>query len=308
MEQVRSSSSLTCGSVAQVRPSRRVFLRRIVTLVLFVLPWGYVGVIAGVAVHEVVGHGLTALAVGGRFEGFELEWYGMGWASAYPAPGAPTWHESVVLLGGVAATVALGGLLLGLAALLPGLWLRTAGVILGTCIVLDSAAYTFWSALHPGTQGDAARVVLLWDSSAVQWVLVVGGAVLTIGTTWISTSLLFRCVASYLVPGQDEVRAGRGELSGLQRATIVVLFFVVPSVGAHYAFDWNQLISGIGNLPAHANMGLVAILSPLLFFSIRPWPNVEPRAPLIPVVLGWILAVAIGGMVEAWLSQGVSWS
>ena len=113
MEQVRSSSSLTCGSVAQVRPSRRVFLRRIVTLVLFVLPWGYVGVIAGVAVHEVVGHGLTALAVGGRFEGFELEWYGMGWASAYPAPGAPTWHASVVLLGGVTATVALGGLLLG---------------------------------------------------------------------------------------------------------------------------------------------------------------------------------------------------
>ena len=89
---------------------------------------------------------------------------------------------------------------------------------------------------------------------------------------------------------------------------MVQVTFVGPSAGAHYAFDWNQLISGIGNLPAHANMGLVAILSPLLFFSIRPWPNVEPRAPLIPVVLGWILAVAVGGIVEAWLSQGVSWS
>ena len=47
---------------------------RAVSLALFVLPIVYVAEILSVAVHEILGHGLSAVALGGSFSGFTLKW------------------------------------------------------------------------------------------------------------------------------------------------------------------------------------------------------------------------------------------
>jgi len=60
----------------------------------------------GVAIHEVIGHGLTAIVVGGDFLGFQLDFDGMGYA--YTTVGGETWRHILVLSGGVVATSIIG--------------------------------------------------------------------------------------------------------------------------------------------------------------------------------------------------------
>src|SRR5688572_22171752 len=78
----------------------RLFVRYFV-LVLYLAPVAYCGALLGIAVHEFIGHGVTAWALGGEFSGFALRANVMGWAWAYPARDAPGWHEVAILAGGV---------------------------------------------------------------------------------------------------------------------------------------------------------------------------------------------------------------
>lgn len=80
-----------------------------------------------------------------------------------------------------------------------------------------------------------------------------------------------------------------------------------PYVGLHYAFDWEQLIGGIGRLPAHASV-LVGLLLGLLF--VLRWPRGagsrrEQLSWVAPVVGAWFVCALTGFIVFAWTRDGV---
>lgn len=47
---------------------------------LLALPVIYMAGIFGSVVHEVLGHGIAALLLGGEFHGFKVQWDTMAWA------------------------------------------------------------------------------------------------------------------------------------------------------------------------------------------------------------------------------------
>ncbi len=56
----------------------RSFGLRLAALVVFLLPVGYGSMIVAVIAHEAVGHGRSALLLGGRLHGFQVRWDGLG--------------------------------------------------------------------------------------------------------------------------------------------------------------------------------------------------------------------------------------
>ena len=89
-------------------------IARTAALVLFALPLLYVAPILSTAVHEILGHGLSAVLLGGEFSGFALKWDAMGWAYSHLPADAPAADQIVQLASGVIATAVCGALLWGL--------------------------------------------------------------------------------------------------------------------------------------------------------------------------------------------------
>jgi len=135
------------------------FFRRLVWLTLFLAPIGYTANIFAVAVHEIVGHGLVAQLLGGRFIGFWMKSDGMGGAFAFAAADAPVSHSIIILAGGVIATTLVGFILLVVAIVLRR-WLlsRLVLLVLSAACLLEGPPYVFWNAYHPVPPGDIGRV------------------------------------------------------------------------------------------------------------------------------------------------------
>lgn len=278
------------------------FTQRLLILIGFLLPIGYVGVIIGVTSHELLGHGVTALLLGGRFEGFVVKPDGMGWAIAYAAPDAPAWHSVIIYAGGVTATVIVGSVLLIAGILIRrSLWLSASLFLLAGATLLDSAAYTFWSALYPGTLGDAAMIVELTGSKTTQVMLVGFGLILTLLATYVPYKLLLDISEAWLTPN-DETGPGR-------RAIMIVVLFLTPIGGAYYAFDWNQLIDGVGYMPAHANLLLVSLIALVFWLHPRRWiyTDTHTARPYPSIAIAWLAGVATLLITLLWLNEGVTW-
>lgn len=82
----------------------------VVKVVLIVLFAAYIGIISAVVVHEAVGHGLVAMALGGEFRGIGVYWDGMGWADVDFAGLSPI-RQAWVLAGGFLSTTLVAAIL-----------------------------------------------------------------------------------------------------------------------------------------------------------------------------------------------------
>lgn len=278
------------------------YTRRLTVLAAYLLPIAYTGLILGVVTHELLGHGLTAILLGGHFKGFVIKPDGMGWATVFATRDAPDWHEVVILTGGVLATLIVGVILLGLAFVCRrSMWLCTLFIVLAGETLLDSAAYTFWSALSPGTVGDAARIVELTGSTAAHVILATFGALLTLVATVVPFKLLLDAVEPWLARGEQPVTT--------QRVIAIVVLFLIPMGVGYYGFDWNQLIEGVGFLPAHANLVLIIFVAIAFWFWPRRWMAVDTceASAVLPISIAWLVGIAMALVTAFWLSNGVSW-
>src|SRR5262245_6003102 len=82
--------------------------RRFLPAGLFVLPLAYAAYIASTVLHEVLGHGLSAIALGGEFHRFVVHADGFGYAVT---DGADE-HEVAVLAMGCVVPMLVGAVLL----------------------------------------------------------------------------------------------------------------------------------------------------------------------------------------------------
>ncbi len=115
-------------------------------------------------VHE-MGHGLTALALGGRFSELQIFRNASGWAACVAAPG---WPEALVSAGGLLAPPLVGAVLIAVvhgprrarialallaAALVVSLaiWVRSATGLVAMPVVAAALGWTAWRgfAVHP---------------------------------------------------------------------------------------------------------------------------------------------------------------
>ncbi|MFH1107963.1 MAG: M50 family metallopeptidase [Planctomycetota bacterium] len=275
--------------------STTAFGLRLLLCVAFASPVGYVAYISGVAIHELLGHGVTAWLLGGTFQGFALMPDGMGWAVS----SAPK-SENIVLAGGVIVGMAFGLFLLPLAYRFTHPLARMTCLLFAVCSFEDAAPYVFWNSVFPRPPGDFGRILLDLQSEWLRWSLVVG-----FGTAYIATSVgcsiaVFRCFESLL-----------GCLTKVQAIILAWVFFGLGGGIAWFGFDWNQLIQDVGRLPQFAGAALQFAIAPILVATRgkeRPAISVSNRCWVVSITSAWFAAGLLVAVLLLWLQHGLFWN
>lgn len=249
--------------------------------------------IAAVLVHEVAGHGGTALLCGGRFLRFQVDFDAMGRAWT-DAPG----HRVAVLAGGIAAEVVLGAAVLAAATLARRrLLVRLALLLLALNLFHDGLPYGFWDACYLGPTGDVGRILAIAPSPALRWTLVLGLGAVYLAAMTATGFLLFRTLEDAL-----------GPLSALRAGLVAAALTLGMAVG-YAAFDWDQLVPGVGSRPAllaaavQAAIGVLLVARRRRAVARRPPPARRWAAGL---AVAWALGIGSALAVWLWLREGVA--
>jgi hypothetical protein len=251
-------------------------------------------VLLAVAVHEVAGHGLAAILLGGRCLGFTIDLEGMGWAYTLLPPGSPAWKHTAVLAAGVTATTGFGALCLLLAAKVRKPFISLALLMASINMLLEGTSYVFWNAVNPVPPGDIGRIIANFGNPWLRLLLIAAGGILMLGATWCSLAMLFRRLEGWL--GSD------GQLLGGKR--IAVLGFLAAAFAlTWFLFDWDQLSPGLGQIPNEvgAAAGLVAAVS-LYWVRFEPRPfRPTGRTLLLSALAGYVILGTAILAIALWL-------
>ena len=160
------------------------------------------GPLLAVVVHEVAGHGLVATLLGGWFEGFWIDFDGMGSASTGAPEGGEPWSAVAVLAGGIVATSLLGALLFAAGyALRRRTWLALPVVVVSFGLMTEGISYAFWNGVRPVPPGDVGRILRWVDEPTLGVGVVLVSGVLLLAATWAFTALGFCVLQAWLQPG-----------------------------------------------------------------------------------------------------------
>lgn len=260
---------------------------------LFAIPIGYVGLISAVVVHEVLGHGCTAVLVGGEFSKFDVQFDGYGRAWTHTSSDAA---RVAVLAGGIASGLLLGTVLCLVArarALEPRL--RLALLILAASSFHDALPYGLWDALVPGGHGDVSQILRLVGKDPLRALLVAGFGILYVAATCWTSVAMFRIL--------EEALGGMSRRLAWSATTVMTLLMV----GGYLAFDWDQLIPGVGWWPAVLIAVLQGGVGVYLARSCREVGEiaVARRRWLLPMCASWAAAAVTVFVVWRWLQNGV---
>ena len=288
--------------------SKKGLCRRTIFFVLFVLPIVYVAEILGVAVHEILGHGLSTILLGGKFFGFILKWDAMGWAFSYIPPDTPLSYHICYLASGIIVTTILGGIIFGLVFLFnKRIDIQLTLIVISFVCLMDGIPYLVWNSYHPVLPGDIGRIIALLTSqkytgaSAIRWILFTIGIVLFIGITFNFCISFFSRIEKLILNGE--------QFTGKSRILGLVFYLVLPVSVGWLTFDWNQLTPGIGRLP---NMvGVISVVAAaMLLFWYRP--QLKNNGILCPItlkhiIISWICLIIAVIAIVLWFKDGIIW-
>ena len=284
-------------------------ITRTIRLAFFALPLVYVAEVLCVITHEVLGHGLTAMLLGGQFFGFTVKWDTMGWAlTDLPPGGTPAAYQILFWSSGIIATTVCGMILWGIVFL----FRRRADIQLALLVgafvfLIDGIDYIVWNSYHPVLPGDIGVIILFSQaldfpgSDILRWILLITGALLFAGTMfYFCTSIFIRIEALSLNGGQ---------FKGRSRILALLLFLVLPGVYEFLSFDWNQVAPGIGRAPNVAGAMSIITVAAVLFWY-RPRLKIGNSVTSITwrhvAISGTCLLVTVAAL-ALWLNEGVRW-
>lgn len=214
----------------------------VVKVVLIVLFAAYIGIISAVVVHEAVGHGLVAMALGGEFRGIGVYWDGMGWADVDFAGLSPI-RQAWVLAGGFLSTTLVAAILFFVSFRARK---RSMLAIFVTPVAFaflsDCAPYFFWDALFKGGIGDVSGILRIFPNQALRLAIVIVSAALLLAGIILFNALMYHHLRRIFGIGNHPKR---------QKIIIVSALFALQTM-AWLSFDWSQIVTVAGiNLWAH---------------------------------------------------------
>jgi len=285
-------------------------ITRTFKLALFALPLIYVAEVLSTTIHEVLGHGLTALFLGGQFSGFTIKWDTMGWALAdLPAGGTSAVYQILFWASGIIATTVCGMILWGLVFLFrrrPDIQLP---LLVGAFVLLiDGMDYVVWNAYYPSPpMGDVSKIILLYQVmgfpgfTVIRWILLITGALLFAGTMFYFCTSIFVRIEVLVLNG--------GQFIGKTRILALFLSLALPGTYEFLSFDWNQIAPGIGRVPNVAGALSIITVAAVLFWY-RPRlknGNYLPPITLRHIAVSGICLLITITSLALWLNEGVRW-
>lgn len=209
------------------------FFGQWIRYIFFFVPIVYLGVIAAVTFHEVIGHGLVTALLGGTFSGFGILIDGMGWARVELSVLSPL-KQAIVLAGGALVTNLFSVLFILLGAKLKKHFLVSVTFLtLALTFLSDGLPYFFWDALFQGGLGDASGILGLYPFLWLKTLIVILSGIAFVAAVLLLNHMLLNRIYTFL--GTKE-RSSRVEF-----AVIAGTLFVVQTF-AWFSFDWTQLV------------------------------------------------------------------
>jgi hypothetical protein len=273
------------GMVRETPGSGKDYLLRLLAFFAFALPTTFLALVAEKTIHEVVGHGVTAWAVGGEFSGFKVCLFGKSYAYAFAAPHGTVSDRVLISAGGIVS-----GLLFGLLCLLPALkgrehpFLRLGCAILSAVSLIEATSYAFWGAYRPEGEADVATILGLLDREWLRWILLFTSGAAFVGFTALLSALFFRHLESWLGGGLS--------LAGWRRVATVATLGGIGAAG-WWINDW-------GDEEAFHFMrffgSVVQLGSALVLYRWSlpvPANALALRAALVPSAVSWGLALTV---------------
>lgn len=276
------------------------FRRNLGSLFLFSLPVIYLGIILAVTIHEVLGHGLTAALLGGRFNGFGILLDGMGWADV-EMDGLPELSKAFVFFAGAFYTTVFSLLFFALStAYKRKPILRLAFLYFAITSLLDGLPYFFWDAIYLGGIGDFSMIWFLYHSHGLRIaVIVLCGLLMVIGIIFFNMQY-YKVAYSWLGEGKPIQLKGKIIFS--------LVIFALQAMG-WFSFDWNQLIPGVGLLPSVFALVIVLVTLILLivFYEIKSFKESghERSGAKMPIYLAWGVCMAVVFLIGLWVQNGI---
>jgi L-asparagine transporter-like permease len=270
-------------------------------ILLFSLPVIYIGIILSVFVHEVFGHGLTALLLGGQFKSFSILLDGMGYAKI-DVSNLSEPEIILMLLSGAGFTSFIFLLFLIFSMVLrKKTFLSIAFLYFAFACLLDGVPYFFWDAIFLGGVGDYSLIWALYPNFAVRIaVILLCGSLLLFGIAFFNFLSL-----KYWSGWMAEVN----RLTTRWKIVLCLILFSLQAVG-WLSFDWNQLIPGIGALPSAAAIGFtlffLIILSSVYKFSENQPPQEKVSHSKKAISLAWAFCIALAITIIVWFQNGVT--
>ena len=283
-------------------------LCRTVCLILYILPIAYVATIIAVAVHEILGHGIATVLLGGDFTGFVLKWDGMGLAYCFLPRTATTLVRILLLMAGIIATTIASVIALYLSYFFrKKTSIQLAFIVISFFCMMQGVPYVLWNAYHPVPPGDIGKVILLIcgqqppHDSVIRWTFLTLGILLFVVTTFYFCVSIFRKMEEIILNGS--------QFTGRARVIALCTFLVGPGVVGWFKFDWNQVAPGIGILPCV--VGALSILTvAIILFWYRPDFKKRDSFHSISwrhILVSWSTFVATVLAMVLWFADGVMW-
>lgn len=155
--------------------------------------------------HELVGHGLLAVALGARLVSYKLFLFGGGWVTYRWPAGPPGEGVSLaVALGGIALEVVAGNVALVLGLRSRGAVARVGWMSVATILLLHAGFYLAAGTHHGFGDGREVHEAL----GALRWMIVVPASIAVVAGGFLLARRLAREVVSW-VEGRPLVRAGQ---------------------------------------------------------------------------------------------------
>lgn len=279
------------------------FLVQWICFVLFFLPIVYLGSIAAVTIHEVVGHGVVAALLGGDFLGFGILIDAMGWARVDIAD-ISLFKQAIVLAGGTLLTNLCSIFFLVLGIRLKKSPLSSVALLtLAFTFLCDGLPYYFWDALFHGGIGDASGILGLYPVIWLRILMIVLSGVATVVTSLLLNHILLNSVYSFL--------GTKGKSHRYEFIMLACTLFVIQTA-AWLSFDWTQLIPvpEIGLWPS-----VIPVVMTIVYIGVRialferrkpPVPADRPVRFKAAILTAWALCLVTIVVILLFLQNGVA--
>lgn len=287
------------------------FNRDVLKFVLWMIPTVYLAIIASVTAHEVIGHGVVAALLGGKFNGFGIRVDGMGWASLDIISLAPI-RQAIVLAAGAVVTTTLSVLFFILGYRFRKHFITSATLfVFAFAFLCDGIPYFFWDSIYQGTIGDPSGILRLYPSEGMRMTWIIVSGIVWIAGIWGFNHLMLTHALRFL---KSSIHSTRKEIA----VTASVLFGI--QVLAWLSFDWAQLVpvTSIGILPYVAPIGLTTLfLATEVFREVRRAKNAgipigseasEDKVAIswrTPIIVSCLITLAVTVVIIGWLQNGV---
>jgi len=262
------------------------YLTRLIILIAFLIPVGFVSAFLATMVHEVLGHGLSAILMGGTFDGLEIHWTGQGLAHV-SYPGEP-YAAALVYLAGIFANILVGLVLLRLAVYREVPYFpRLILLLFAADSVLGASVYMFWNALFRRPDYDITLLLELTDSAALRVFLMGVGIILLIGGIVLVNYVLYRAFGEWLNADGDKHQEDDPYRPVLP---LVVLFLADLS-----RWMTNALLLDIGWWTVLVMTGFTMVILVGIYYVGPRFPKarLRRRTALVPTVLAFVVALIV---------------